>query len=256
MPFPIRFTATPDTDYSFDQPILPGKRRPGQLKSDFLEEEKTSAPVQGFSLNWSELSPTVKQSIKEDMAGLSDDAEPVRLIVRFPGRVRIVGNGKPGQRKHLGQYPDLYREFAKIDNGLALLNFIRKFGRLTDEGAGDSVHDLLDQAKLMQESIAFADKYKRLSIAQVLNLKAKVIVHRTGRVEKMLLPQTLLQALWLQFIYTPLGGTKLIECEYCHEQFWAGPGTDRRADAKFCSVEHQVLFNSRKRSNREMEKRK
>jgi hypothetical protein len=170
--------------------------------------------------------------------------------------VRIVGNRKPGQRKHLGQYPDLYRRFAKIDNGLALLNFIKKFGRLTDEKEGDSVHELLDQAKFMQISIAFFEKRKQLPVAQVLDLRAKVIVNRAGRVEKMLLPQTLLQALKLQFIYTPLGGMKLGECEYCHEQFWAGPGTDRRADAKFCSLEHQVLFNSRKRSNPKMEKRK
>ena len=243
---------TPDTKYSFDPPILSDKRRPGQLKSNFLEEEKTSE--QGFSLNWSELNPEVMQSIKEDMAGLSDDNEPVRLIFRFPGRVRIVGNGKPGQRKHLGHYPDLYREFANIDNGLALLNFIKKFGSLTDEAAGDSVHALLDEAKLMQISIAFFEKRKRLPVAQVRDLKAKVIVNRTGRVEKMLLPQTLLQALWLQFIYTPVGGAKLIECEYCHEQFWAGPGTERRADAKFCSHKHQVLFNSLKRSNPKMEK--
>ena len=251
---------TPDTDYSFDPPILSDKRRPGQLKSDFPGEETTSEPMQGFSLNWSELSPEVKQSIKEDMAGLGYQGEPLGLIARFPGRVRIVGNGKPGQRKHLAHYPDLYRRFAEVDNGLALLNFIKKFGRLaderTDEGAGDSVHYLLDQAKHMQVSIEFFEKRKRLPVAQVFDLKAKVIVNRTGRVEKMLLPQTLLQALWLQFIYTPLGGMKLLECKYCHEQFWAGPGTDRRADAKFCSLDHQVLFNSRKRSNPKMEKGK
>jgi hypothetical protein len=108
----------------------------------------------------------------------------------------------------------------------------------------------------MQSSIAFFEKRKRPPVAQVSDLKAKVIVNRTGRVEKMLLPQTLLQALWLQFIYTPLSGMKLSECEYCGEQFWAGPGTDRRADAKFCRYEHQVLFNSRKRSNPKMEKGK
>ena len=256
MPFPIKFTMTPDTGYSFDPPILPDKRKPGQLKSDFLEEETTSGPVQGFSLNWSELSPEMKQYIKEGMADLGYYSEPVDLAIRLHGRVRIVGNGKPGQRKHLGQYPDLYRQFANIDNGLALLNFIKKFGRLTDEKEGDSVQPLLDQARFMQISIAFFEKRKQLPVAQVLDLEAKVIVNRAGRVEKMLLPQTLLQALWLQFIYTPLGGMKLSECEYCHEQFWAGPGTDRRADAKFCSLEHQVLFNSRKRSNPKMEKRK
>ena len=82
MPFPIKFTMKPDTGYSFDPPILPDKRRPGQLKSDFLGEGTTSEPVQGFSVNWSELSPEVKQSIKENMAdlGFSDDSEPAGPI--------------------------------------------------------------------------------------------------------------------------------------------------------------------------------
>ena len=38
------------------------------------------------------------------------------------------------------------------------------------------------------------------------------------------------------------------QCGYCLNWFEAGVGTGRRADARYCSNEHQILFNSRKRS--------
>jgi hypothetical protein len=174
----------------------------------------------------------------------------------FPDPVRIRGSGKRGRRrKRIAQ--DLYREFAKIDNGLALLNFITKYGRLTDEEGGDDVEELLAQARVMRRDIAWADKHKRHPGGAVFDLGAMVSLNlRTGRITRTVFPRTLLQALWLQFVYTPIGAGKLLKCKYCDEEFWAGPGTKRRADAKFCSPKCQVLFNSLKRSNPQLEKRK
>jgi len=40
-------------------------------------------------------------------------------------------------------------------------------------------------------------------------------------------------------------------CAHCGAMFEAGRGAGRRADAKFCSDEHRVAFNSLKRSNHE-----
>jgi hypothetical protein len=109
----------------------------------------------------------------------------------------------------------------------------------------------------MRKAIAFADKHKRHPPCTVFDLKATVVFNsKTRRIEQRVFPETLLQALWLQFIYAPVGAAKLSECRYCGQQFRAGVGTKRRADAKFCSHKHQVLFNSEKRSNPEMEKRK
>jgi hypothetical protein len=173
----------------------------------------------------------------------------------FPDPVRIRGSGKRGRQKKQIR-PDLYREFAKIDNGLALLEFIKKYGRLTNEEGGDAVEELLDQAKEMRRDIAWADKHKRHPGGAVFELGAMVSLnYRTRRITRTVFPRTLLQALWLQFIYTPIGEGKLLKCKYCDEEFWAGAGTHRRADAKFCSHKHQVLFNSLKRSNPQLEKR-
>lgn len=42
--------------------------------------------------------------------------------------------------------------------------------------------------------------------------------------------------------------TKVCTCLHCGSYFQAGPGTDRRLDAKFCSDQHRKDFNSLKRT--------
>jgi len=167
----------------------------------------------------------------------------------------IVGSGKRKQEKRI--YPGLFREFAEIDSWKGLLGFIKRFGRLTNEKEGDNAYELADEIRDMRRAIAFADKHKRHPPCTVFDLKATVVFNsKTRCIEQRVIPQTLLQALWLQFIYARVGAAKLNECRYCGQQFRAGPGTKRRADAKFCEHKHQVLFNSEKRSNPELEGRK
>jgi hypothetical protein len=213
----ISFTATVETNYRFVRPPPMPKRKPGQSVAD--------------------------QILEMPMATAGRPA-------------LIVGSGKRKQERRIAD-PVLFRKFAEIDTLEALLGFIRRFGRLTDEKEGDDVYQLAEEIRDMRRAIAFGDKRKRHPPAAVFDLKADVVFNsRTRRIEQRVFPQTLLQALWLQFIYTPVGAAKLSNCEYCDQQFWAGVGTKRRADAKFCSHKHQVLFNSEKRSNPEMEKGK
>jgi hypothetical protein len=243
----IKFTMTPDTDYWFywrDPAGRARKLKPQQWKS-----------------YWQSLSPEEYEKTARPMSAAEIkklDAEMEKWTLDDIPDVRIRGSGKQGrQRRQID--PELYRRFAKIGTGLDLLNFIKKFGRLTNEEGGDAVEELLDEAKRMQHSVAWGDKHKRPPPTTVSNLKATVSLnYKTRRIEQTIFPQTLLQALWLQFIYTPIGVGKLRKCQLpdCGEQFWAGPGTNRRGDADFCCHEHQVLFNSRKRSNPEMEKGK
>jgi hypothetical protein len=165
------------------------------------------------------------------------------------GPARIVGNGKRKHKKHIANHPDLFRKFADIRTVGALLDFIREFGRLTDEAEGDDVLFLLLEAKAMRGALKYVDKRNRAFPASISDLKATLIVNaRTGRIEKRILPQTLLQALWLQFVYAPIGVAKLKTCLFCGEQFRAGKGS-RRQDAKFCSRKHQIQFNSLARSD-------
>jgi hypothetical protein len=61
-------------------------------------------------------------------------------------------------------------------------------------------------------------------------------------------PATLLDALWLQLGQALTADVQFRKCEHCTEFFVAGRGTGRRLDAKFCSDEHRIAFNSFKRS--------
>src|SRR6516164_11433025 len=155
----IKFTMMPDTNYWFLG--LPKKLKPRQLKSYWLSQEELDW------LNQQEgrpISDTEWEKYCSELGDLGDYAP-----------IRIVGSGKRGrQRKHLGQIPDLYRQFAKIDNGLDLLDFIKKYGPLTDEKGGDDAENLLDQAKEMRHLIARADKFKRPQPASISDLKATV----------------------------------------------------------------------------------
>jgi len=214
--YTVSFTARIETDYGFVRAPSLPKRKPGQSVADQILD----APV---------------------------DASRPALI---------VGSGKRKQEKRIAD-PVLFQRFAEIDSWDGLLGFVRRFGRLTNEKEGDDVYELAGEIREMRKAIAFAARHKRHPPRAVFDLKATVVFNsRTRRIEQRVFPQTLLQALWLQFIYAPVGAAKLSECRYCGQQFRAGPRTKRRGDAKFCSRKHQVLFNSEKRSNPELEGRK
>src|SRR5262249_55032350 len=85
----------------------------------------------------------------------------------------IVGSGKRKQEKRIAD-PVLFRRFAEIGSLEALLGFIKKFGRLTDEKEGDDVYRLAEEIRDMRTAIAFADKRKRHPPAAVFDLKADV----------------------------------------------------------------------------------
>ena len=55
-------------------------------------------------------------------------------------------------------------------------------------------------------------------------------------------------ALWLQFGQAMMREGQLRLCPHCAHWFETGLGTGRRKDARFCSDEHRVTFNSLKRS--------
>jgi hypothetical protein len=59
---------------------------------------------------------------------------------------------------------------------------------------------------------------------------------------------SLLNALWFEAGEFLTRDAQVRECMYCGGWFETGPGIGRRADAKFCSDEHRIAFNSLKRS--------
>ena len=126
------------------------------------------------------------------------------------------------------------------------LKFVHTFGPLTHDGLrknGDVAQAMIDEAQWMSKAL------RRGIVAMPLNqLNASIIADQTGMRLKVS-PVCLLDAMWLQLAQSKSDPASFRECEQCHELFMAGVGA-RRADAKFCSDECRIKFNSHQRSRR------
>jgi hypothetical protein len=173
---------------------------------------------------------------------------------------RVVPNG--GKRiacRPLEKFDKLFRAFASIKSADDLLQFIKQFGPLTEAGLlpdrGENVPFVLEHAESFRKWLD-ANHRSRKDLAawigqegkKFANLEASLTTDASGEVHLRVLPRSLLGALWLQLAHTLAGGTKIRSCVHCGKWFDAGPGTARRLDAKFCSDDHRVLYNSLKRS--------
>jgi hypothetical protein len=193
---------------------------------------------------------------------------------------RIIGNGGPKRRYRLKEFPTLYSIFATIPpTPEGLLDFVNKFGRLTldelQDGkpiAGDNVKKVLPNVGMISEALEILRghvgnppkwsggpvEYDLPSGGRVsggIPLRGKLSASlapdpATGTWQLRLQPPTLLDAIWLQFGQAITSNAELRSCERCGKWFEAGQGSGRRKDAKFCTDECRIEFNSLKRSRR------
>ena len=189
-----------------------------------------------------------------------EPATPGLSLLEGVGKpLRVVPNG--GKRiacRPLEKFDKLFGAFASIKTADDLLQFIKQFGPLTDAGLlpdrGENVSFVLEQAEGFRNWLN-ANHRSRQDLAawigregkKFANLEASLTADASG-IHLRVLPRTLLGALWLQLAHTLAGGIQIRPCVLCGEWFDAGPGTARRLDAKFCSDDHRVLYNSLKRS--------
>ena len=183
-----------------------------------------------------------------------------------PGQ-RVVRNG--GEDKPyfpLKDYGLLFPVFVKdAVNPAGVLTFIEKFGPLTIDGMnpriGERVVFALNNAKSMR---LLLDAYRsndstRLSRAisdgmsmedtERARLRFGLAMDRvTQQATLSFIVPDLIGALWLQLFQTIAGGRQIQSCMECGDFFEVGAGSPRRLDAKFCSDNHRVKYNSRKRS--------
>lgn len=164
---------------------------------------------------------------------------------------RIVANGgKKIAYRPLEKHPCLFSEFAEIkQTARGVLAFVNKYGRLKGFGNYDPVPEILQAAQdmklLLRKNNSRAVKVQNIRFNSTLDFDAQ------GKPSLILSPKTLLDGLWLQLGESLADGrTSSAMCLQCQTRFLAGPGTGRRLDAKFCSDEHRVLYNSRNRKGR------
>jgi hypothetical protein len=198
--------------------------------------------------------------------------DPEEELVYHPLGIRIVSPYiKPLRLVRLGgdlipyrpleRFETLFRIFANdVRTARDVLAFAQKFGSLTGDGlemnVGEPAYQTVVHAEGMREFLSFASGSKQLlarGIEAQMNPLGQIGVAialdaETTRPKLRLSPSSLLDALWLQFAQALAGGSSLRQCQHCGGWFETGDGTGRRRDAKFCSNEHRVIFNSLKRS--------
>jgi hypothetical protein len=204
-----------------------------------------------------------------------DEAVPPKKPAPDDGFLLIGALGQPQRVVRLGGDLISYRPLAEFGNSLCtafakadtpekILNFIGRFGPLTEAGLkpgeGEEVPPLLTHAEAMHNWLTACLGGRRDDLHEMIGpkgiplrrLQAVLAVDPlTGAPRMKFAVQDLLSGLWLQFGQTLSGDVdsrRIKECRHCGEIFEAGPGTGRRLDAEFCSDAHRVAFNSLKRS--------
>jgi hypothetical protein len=153
-----------------------------------------------------------------------------------PKRVRLESY------KPLEQFPDLFARFAKLQSQEDVIEFVRTFGPLTEEGLtgkGDNLFTCFETAKKMGAGNLWYDW-------PACTLAATLVRSRDG-VSLKVEPACLLDALWFQFAQA-VSKRQANRCRECKELFATGPDAKRRKGAEFCSVECKTRYHSLKRS--------
>jgi hypothetical protein len=191
------------------------------------------------------------------LAAEPDNPDPSLGILGGAGRPeRVVSKSLDRVTFRPSGAKDLHLLFAHLRTAADVLNFVQKFGPITEFGAriGDDVALVLQHAEAFRGWIA-ADKNVRKRASALLDGKSPVFARldasldmdALGKVRLKLRPRSLLSAAWLQLAQV-LSETTLRTCAHCGKFFEAGHGSGRRLDSRFCSKEHQIIYNSLKRS--------
>jgi hypothetical protein len=182
------------------------------------------------------------------LSGLADRQE--RLIVYDGGELRPY--------HPLAEFRTLFSVFAnKARNADGVLEFIGLFGPLTDGShkRGEDVAGCIEHANAMWRWIE-AERRVGGQLPQLIGqgisfgkVKTVLTVDPLTKAPRVrLTAESLRSALWLQLAQALSKGLPLQQCEYCGTLFETGPGSGRRLNAKFCSDQHRIAFNSRKRT--------
>jgi hypothetical protein len=149
-----------------------------------------------------------------------------------------------------------YIEFMDLRTNDGVLRFFNRYGPLTLSGfeIGEEVESVLDWAarfRSLHEVAKWNPKQRaafRAGTMKFGRLDVLLTIDNSGKTQLQIRPSDLLSLMLLQLAQAVTGERAIRECEHCGKWFQAGPKTGRRLDSKFCSKEHQRLFNNLRRS--------
>jgi hypothetical protein len=182
---------------------------------------------------------------------------PVIGITPAEGKRIVPNGGKLFPYQPLKHFNRLYKSFADIKDEALAVDFACKWGLLTSSDGSGELETFLKEAEDFRKSLEqrrpsrkkrFPEFNAEVETAVLADLKASLTTDPRGRLQLRILPSNLLEALWLQLAQTLATGTDIRTCLLCGQFFEVGPHSRKRLDAKFCSDEHRILFNSRRRS--------
>ena len=212
-----------------------------------------SMPVVVFRQSPERLAPDRRLQALEAGLDTGATAGGELIVARSGGLVRERPFAKPFQ---------VFRVFAgRARSKEGLMDFINQFGPLTEMAhsePGEPVQIGLSDAAIMRHFLSCDDNQRARFLSMMtddgfflgrpsicLSVDAE-----TTKLQTVYKAASLREALWLQFGQELSTGHTIRECVYCGGLFEVGLGTNRRADAKFCSDEHRIAYNSEKRTKR------
>ena len=175
-----------------------------------------------------------------------DDETP--LLLREWDPVRIVGKGgKNAQYQTTNRHSRHFIEFAKIRNSAQAIQFFNRHGPLTEVGqrGGEPLSFVLQHATIFD---AWLTKAKPPKTTEVMTRLDVSLMRDGSKSQLQIAPRTLLSLMYLQLAQSLAGDRPVRSCELCGDLFEVGKGTGRKLSSKFCKPEHQVRYNSLKRS--------
>jgi hypothetical protein len=220
---------------------------------------------------------SITQATHDRMARLSitgfqawRDTKGYRLVnAKPPMPQRVVRKGGKLEPCRSLEIADLYLIFASKTTTTpeGVLDFVERYGALTLNGNDASEGEKVDGKggiipyAFWMRSLLDAHRRRQAppwgnlpsppggSVSSTIKIGVRAVWNpEIKALQWQLRPVTLLDGLWLQFGQALMRNAQLRVCEHCGAWFEAGAGTGRRLDAKFCSDEHRVTFNSLKRS--------
>jgi hypothetical protein len=156
-------------------------------------------------------------------------------------------------------FPALFARFVDAPSREGLRQFADNFGLPSSDPDGNTteqkVYDILREQDAMKQALVIletGDNQKLIEFLHKGNKAAGMLLplHMPGtsglarlglrlglegKLESVIVPSNLTQAMWIQFLLHAASEAHLFRCEQCQKPFVVGSGTKRRRTAKYCS---------------------
>jgi hypothetical protein len=163
----------------------------------------------------------------------------------------VAASNRFDRHAPLEHFPALFARFAEAPaSAEGMCRFADNFG-LPSGGTGDAISESLDQILMqqvaMRRALALFEKGdahglvrelragQRSSTGQSGQARLELPLDAEGELVTVIVPSSLMQAMWIQFMLHAASDAQLFRCEQCGYPFVVGTGTGRRNTRKYCS---------------------